>query len=77
MTEIAVSRKIPVIVCSSDSSDRYEKYFQHGVNLVIRGEGEMTLIEVLKALTEKRSLEDIPGIALLLNGRTVITQGAR
>ena len=32
-----------VIVSSSDAADHYEKYFDHGVDYVVKGEGEETL----------------------------------
>jgi anaerobic magnesium-protoporphyrin IX monomethyl ester cyclase len=35
-----------VVVCSSDSTDQYEKYLEHGADAVILGEGEMALQEI-------------------------------
>src|SRR5690242_12296744 len=43
MASEAKSKGATVIICSSDASDHYEKYFLHGVDFVIRGEGEETL----------------------------------
>lgn len=52
-----------VIISSSDASDHYEKYFSHGVDYVIRGEGEETLKELLQALERKEDPSSIRGIA--------------
>ena len=52
-----------VIINSSDSNDHYEKYFPHGVDFVVRGEGEETLIELLSALENDQDVDAIAGIA--------------
>lgn len=52
-----------VIVSSSDSTDQYEKYFQQGVDYVIRGEGEETLKELLVALKNRKNAGELSGLA--------------
>lgn len=64
MTELARNHRTPVIISSSDSTDHYDKYLTHGVDVVLLGEAEETLLEVLSYLDETKSLhEGIPGIA--------------
>ena len=42
MIKIAKALHCNVIVCSSDSTDHYEKYLSVGADYIIQGEGEMT-----------------------------------
>lgn len=51
-----------VIASSSDAADHYEKYFQHDVDYVIKGEGEETLLDLLTALHHGKDTSLIPGI---------------
>jgi anaerobic magnesium-protoporphyrin IX monomethyl ester cyclase len=62
-----------VIVSSSDAADHYEKYFTHGVDYVIRGEGEETLKELLGALDKRGDTSLVHGIAYKKFGETVLT----
>jgi anaerobic magnesium-protoporphyrin IX monomethyl ester cyclase len=62
-----------VIVSSSDAADHYEKYFAHGVDYVIRGEGEETLKELLEALEKSGDVSIVQGIAYKKSGQTVLT----
>lgn len=62
-----------VIISSSDASDHYEKYFSHGVDYVIRGEGEETLKELLQILERKEDPLTIQGIAFNTSGVTKVT----
>ncbi|MCB9437764.1 MAG: radical SAM protein [Anaerolineales bacterium] len=67
MTQLAKERKIPVIICGADPTDHYPLYLQQGVDYVIRGEGEATLIELMAYLTGKaqHTLSEIAGLAFL------------
>lgn len=67
MTKLAKENGASIIMCSSDSSDHYEKYLKHGVDFVIRGEGEETLTELLTSHKGKE-VESILGIAYHSNG---------
>ncbi len=51
-----------VIVNSSDSTDHYQKYLQAGADYVIKGEGELTLNELIKTLEEKKPIDVVKGI---------------
>jgi anaerobic magnesium-protoporphyrin IX monomethyl ester cyclase len=53
-----------VIVCSSDSSDHYELYINNGADIVIRGEGEVTLKELIERLQAGSDIDNIEGIAV-------------
>ncbi len=60
--KLAKKHNCVVIISSSDATDHYEKYLKKGANYVIQGEGEMTLLELINALDEKRILDDIKGV---------------
>src|SRR6202012_4673192 len=65
-----------VIVCSSDSTDRYEKYLWEGADFVIIGEGEQTLLELTAAINEGATdYSAIQGLAYLKDGKAVKTLG--
>ena len=69
MAEFAAERGIKVWVSSSDSTDHYEKYFDHKADIVMLGEAEMTL----KELAENKDLPTIQGIAFRSENKTIIT----
>ncbi|HET6542504.1 MAG TPA: radical SAM protein [Chryseolinea sp.] len=62
-----------VIVSSSDAADHYEKYFNHDVDYVVRGEGEETLKELLSALEKNLDVSNIQGLAFRQDGQTRVT----
>ncbi len=65
MAEAAKARGCTVLVSGSDATDHKEKYFAHGVDAIIVGEGEVTLAETLDMYTGKRQIEstEIAGLA--------------
>ncbi|MEX2231739.1 MAG: radical SAM protein [Cyclobacteriaceae bacterium] len=73
MANMAKRQGCVVIVCSSDATDHYEKYFPYGVDIVVRGEGEQTLKELLPALENRQDLSAIPGVAFKKMGQTLVT----
>jgi anaerobic magnesium-protoporphyrin IX monomethyl ester cyclase len=73
MSKTAKKMGCIVIVCSSDAADQYEKYFPHGVDYVIRGEGEKTLEELLLTLEKRGDPSMIQGLAFRRQGQTVVT----
>ncbi len=73
MAEEGKRNSCTVIISSSDASDHYEKYFSHGVDYVIRGEGEETLKELLQTLERKEDASTIQGIAFTIDGATKVT----
>jgi anaerobic magnesium-protoporphyrin IX monomethyl ester cyclase len=62
-----------VIASSSDAADHYKKYFEHGVDYVVKGEGEATLTELIGALENKVDVRLLPGIVFTKDGETVTT----
>jgi len=68
MCKLAKARGCKVIVCSSDSTDRYESYLREGADFVITGEGEHTLLELTEALKGGATdCSNIQGLAYLNN----------
>lgn len=64
MAKIAREAGATVIVCSSDSSDHFALYLKAGADFVIRGEGELTLRELILALEAgETDYSSIKGIA--------------
>jgi len=61
---IAIGKKndCSVIVCSSDSTDHYDKYLDAGADYIIQGEGEITLKELVQAIVQEESVALINGI---------------
>jgi glycosyltransferase involved in cell wall biosynthesis/radical SAM superfamily enzyme YgiQ (UPF0313 family) len=64
MIDAARARGIATIVAGSDASDHPATYLSRGADVVVTGEGEMTLVEVLDALTGRRDggLEGVSGL---------------
>ena len=62
MIKIAKKLNCTIVVCSSDSTDHYEKYINAGADFVIQGEGEITLKELLDALENETGTSDIKGL---------------
>jgi len=67
MINAAKKSAATVLVCSSDSADAPEVYLRAGADLVLIGEGEDTLAEVLSMLAGEPGKEaaNIPGLAFL------------
>jgi glycosyltransferase involved in cell wall biosynthesis/radical SAM superfamily enzyme YgiQ (UPF0313 family) len=51
MIAAAASRGVPVIVAGSDASDHASTYLDGGAAVVVSGEGEVTVVEVLDSLS--------------------------
>ena len=62
MIKIAKKQHCNVVVCSSDSTDHYEKYLDAGADFVIQGEGEITLKELLDTLEKHEDTSEIKGL---------------
>lgn len=78
MTELAKHHHIPVIISSSDSTDHFEKYLNQGVDCVLLGEAEETVIDVLTHLSSGKFLnENIHGIAFKENDGKVVKTSRR
>jgi anaerobic magnesium-protoporphyrin IX monomethyl ester cyclase len=57
MSEAAKKRGCTVLISGSDATDHKEKYFAHGADAIIMGEGEITLGEALDVLTGRQKTE--------------------
>ncbi len=78
MSEIAKQHGCTVIAHGSDSVDHLEKYFSHGADYVICGEGEQTLVETLHYLLRGNGAKEyINGLAYVENGAIKQTQPRR
>jgi anaerobic magnesium-protoporphyrin IX monomethyl ester cyclase len=76
MIDAARARGVPIIVAGSDASDHPALYLNRGAQVVVTGEGEVTVVEALDALTGRRDgpLSKVAGICLLdAEGRTMRT----
>lgn len=70
MTRAAKDRGCRVIICGSDATDHPGSYLRAGADVVILGEGERTLVEVLR---EDLELPSCDGVAYLDDGEVVRT----
>ena len=71
MIKIAKNLHCHVIVCSSDSTDHYEKYLGAGADFVIQGEGEISLKELVDALSNNEDTSQIKGLVFEKDGEFV------
>jgi anaerobic magnesium-protoporphyrin IX monomethyl ester cyclase len=71
MIKIAKNLNCIIVVCSSDSTDHYEKYINTGADFVIQGEGEITLKILVDALRDKTDTSDIKGLIFKKNNDIV------
>jgi anaerobic magnesium-protoporphyrin IX monomethyl ester cyclase len=68
MIKIGKNHNCNVIICSSDATDHYEKYLAIGTDYVIRGEGEITLLELISKIEKGNLPENIQGIVYKNDG---------
>lgn len=71
MIKIAKNLNCSVAVCSSDSTDHFEKYLNSGADFIIQGEGELTLKELAKALSKNTDTSTIHGLIYKSEGGIV------
>ncbi|WP_436515144.1 B12-binding domain-containing radical SAM protein [Ekhidna sp. To15] len=62
MQKMAKNFEATVITCSSDSTDHAEKYLNEGADFVIKGEGEITLKELVENLSSGDDGKHVAGI---------------
>ncbi|MCR9171342.1 MAG: B12-binding domain-containing radical SAM protein [bacterium] len=65
----AKSKGAKVIVSSSDSTDHWELYHEKGADIIIHGEGEHSLLEVMQKLRTTEGLNGIQGISTIIDGK--------
>jgi len=63
MIAMAKSRGCTVILCGADATDHYGTYLEMGADYVLIGEGEETLIELLRHLSAREDPGQIVGLA--------------
>src|ERR1044072_1871605 len=64
MIKLAKQRGCTVMVSSSDSTDHFEQYLDKGADFILMGEAEITLLELINAITQKQTdLLTVQGIA--------------
>jgi len=65
MLELAKARGCTTVVCGSDAADNAREYIDRGADYVLVGEGDETLVELMRRLTDEVSvpLHEIPGLA--------------
>lgn len=74
MAAIARDHGCRVIVASSDATDHYEKYLDHHCDIVVNGEPEFTLKELMEAPgNQDAAPENIHGISFRKAGKTITT----
>ena len=64
MIDAAKARGVVTIVAGSDATDHPAAYLDRGAAVVVIGEGEITLVEVLDRLASSGDLTEVPGICL-------------
>lgn len=72
MIKIGKENNCKIVVCSSDSTDHYEKYLNIGADFIIKGEGEITLLELLQKLDKNESVENLQGIVFKKNDEVLV-----
>jgi anaerobic magnesium-protoporphyrin IX monomethyl ester cyclase len=66
-----------VFVSSSDSTDHYQEYLEKGADVIMLGEAEHTLLELLQLADPQQHLSEIQGIAFQDNTKHVKTTDKR
>tara|TARA_B110001450_G_scaffold117024_1_gene110607 strand:- start:4347 stop:5798 length:1452 start_codon:yes stop_codon:yes gene_type:complete len=74
MIKIAKKLNCNIIVCSSDSTDHYEKYLTAGADYIIQGEGEISLKELIDALNTNEDIRNIKGLVFEQDGKIIKNQ---
>lgn len=77
MQKMAKASHATVITCSSDSTDHYQKYFEHDADFVIKGEGELTLLDLINSLENGGETDHIPGLYFKKEGGIKLTAPRR
>ncbi len=67
MIKYGKNHNCTVVVCSSDSTDHYTEYIEKGADFILLGEGEITLLELLKSLDGQQSIAELQGIVFKKN----------
>ena len=71
MIELAKKQGCKVAVSSSDSTDHYEEYLKKGADVVLLGEAEETIEELIKLDIQQQQWHHIKGIASIFENKTI------
>ncbi|REJ82932.1 MAG: radical SAM protein [Bacteroidetes bacterium] len=75
MIEIAKMNKLICVIAGSDASDHPDMYLKQGADFIIKGEGEKTVSELVRAIAErKENWKAIPGICFMEGDRMIKTE---
>lgn len=78
LAQMAAGQGVPVIVGGPGPTASPAAYLEHpAVDVVVIGEGERTLVDLLAALNAARALDDVEGLALRDGSGGVIESGKR
>lgn len=67
-----------LVICGhKDPSFNPGKYMEYGADFAVIGEGEETMVELIKAINDGTAPEDVDGIAFRKDGRLIITKSRR
>ncbi len=75
MMQMAKKHACKIIVSSSDSTDHFEQYLNQGADVILLGEGEISLLETVNAFEKQTELHEIKGICF--QQESVINTGKR
>ncbi len=73
MIAIAKQFDLPVFVSSSDSTDQYELYLNNNADVIMLGEAEETLLELVNSFENQSEYQSVTGIATRVDTKTVKT----
>lgn len=71
MQKLAKAAGAITITCSSDSTDHLQKYLEHSGDYVIKGEGEISLEELINTIEKGEDPKQVKGISYLENGEVI------
>ena len=71
MISLAKKQGCKIVVSSSDSTDHFEEYLQKGADVVLLGEAEETIEELIKLDQQQQDWHHIKGIACKINDSIV------
>jgi anaerobic magnesium-protoporphyrin IX monomethyl ester cyclase len=77
MIDAARARGITVVVAGADATDHPVTYLDRGAAAVVTGEGEVTLVELLNALSHSIALKTVEGLCLRDEDGRVVQTNAR
>lgn len=78
MATLAKEQGCITIAASSDSTDRYKEYLENGLDYVLLGEAEHTLLELMQLLETGGNLpENVPGLVFKTQDDKLIHTGKR